>query len=83
MKKIFATYDPKSNTANVKLSKVDQDVYVKVGHGLIYPVDNKWGLQGWTTVELSTISDELLKDILTTAYCENAPTKLADQVRSY
>lgn len=81
VKKIFATYDAKTNSINVKLSEVDQDVFTKVGQGAIYPVDNKWGKQGWTTVDLSSVTEELLKDVLTTAYCEVAPKKLVEQLQ--
>jgi hypothetical protein len=48
---------------------------------MIYPVPNKWGLQGWTFVELSRVSEELLRDALTTAYCTVAPARLAQVVR--
>jgi hypothetical protein len=44
-------------------------------------VDNKWGNQGWTLIELSSVHPDLFMDALTTAYCEVAPKKLADQIR--
>jgi hypothetical protein len=44
-------------------------------------VDNKWGKQGWTIIEMQKIRKEIFVDALTTAYCEVAPKKLADQVR--
>lgn len=81
VKKIFATYDAKTETINVKLSEIDQDVFKKVGEGAIFPVDNKWGKQGWTTVDLTTVSEAILKDVLTTAYCEVAPKKLVEQLQ--
>lgn len=81
-KKIFATYDEKVNRACIKLSEIDQDVFSSAGKTAIYPVPNKWGKQGWTFVELSEIKKELLEDALTTAYCEVAPKRLAQQIRS-
>jgi len=78
-KKIFATYDDKNNTASVKLSPTDQDVFSL--NEAVYPVQNKWGKQGWTLVELGRIKNEALKDLITTAYCHTAPEKLAGQVR--
>lgn len=79
-KKIFATYDDKSNTASLKLSVIDQDAFSSIDSS-VYPVPNKWGKQGWTLVELDRIKNEILKDLLTTAYCHTAPEKLAGQVR--
>ena len=46
-KKIFATYDEKHNRVTVKLSEIDQDNFSSLSSS-IYPVNNKWGKQGWT-----------------------------------
>lgn len=78
-KKIFATFDETNNRASVKLSKLDQH-YFSANHASIYPVPNKWGQHGWTFVALNTVDKELLKDVLTTAYCEVAPKTLLQQV---
>ena len=80
-KKIFATYDGKNNTACLKLSETDQDVFATLGRGNIYPVRNKWGKQGWTIIELEKVNTGLFTDALTTAYCTAAPKKLAIHVR--
>jgi len=80
-KKIFATYDNVKNRACIKLSEVDQDVFSLFDKSIIFPVDNKWGKQGWTIIEMSKVSIELFTDALTTAYCEVAPTNLAYQVK--
>ena len=79
-KKIFATYDAKNKRACVKLSLTDQDLF-SVADKSIYPLANKWGQQGWTIIEMKTISKALFTAALTMAYCEVAPAKLADQVR--
>ncbi len=68
--KIFATYDDKNKKACIKLSEIDQDVFALADRTIIYPVDNKWGKQGWTRIELNKVNKELFKDALTTAYCE-------------
>ncbi len=78
--KIFATYDQKKKRATIKLSPEDQDVFSLGDHG-ISPVDNKWGKQGWTFIELDRISRELFRDAVMTAYCEVAPKRLAEEVR--
>lgn len=80
-KKIFATYDAKNNRACIKLSAIDQDVF-SGNRTSIYPLDNQWGKQGWTLIELKTIHPDLFVDAITTAYCEVAPKKLADQLRT-
>jgi predicted DNA-binding protein (MmcQ/YjbR family) len=80
-KKIFATYDEVKNIACIKLSEIDQDVFSSADKTIIYPVDNKWGKQGWTLIELKKVRADLFVDALTTAYCEVAPKKLADQIR--
>lgn len=67
-RRIFATLHEVSNSANIKLPLRDQGVFSTFGNGAIYPVPNKWGLQGWTTFELHRIPDELLRDALETAY---------------
>ena len=80
-KKIFATYDNKNNRTCIKLSEIDQDVFSASDKTMIFPVDNKWGKQGWTIIEMSKVHKDLFVDALTTAYCVVAPKKLADQIR--
>jgi predicted DNA-binding protein (MmcQ/YjbR family) len=80
-KKIFATYDDIKKRACIKLSEIDQDVFSSADKTIIFPVDNKWGKQGWTLIEMSKVRKELFIDALTTAYCEVAPRKLAEQIR--
>ena len=79
--KIFATYDNAKNIACIKLSAIDQSVFSAVDKTIIFPVDNKWGKQGWTLIDMSKVRKPLFIDALTTAYCEVAPQKLAEQIR--
>ncbi|MBK0381733.1 MmcQ/YjbR family DNA-binding protein [Pedobacter sp. SD-b] len=76
--KIFVTYNPPKEQANIKLSLIDQDVFAAADKKIIYPVNNKWGKQGWTIVELNMVNPNLFFDALKTAYCEVAPKKLID-----
>ena len=69
-KRIFATLHEESATANLKLTPVDQSVFSDFGKKAVYPVHNKWGLQGWTTFELKKIPKGLMLDALDTAYKE-------------
>ncbi len=79
--KIFATYDKKSQRASVKLSEIDQHAFSIADKTIIFAVDNKWGKQGWTIIELTKVNPQLFSDALTTAYCEVAPKKLSEQIR--
>ncbi len=79
--KIFATYDSKNKRACIKLPAIDQDVFSSSDRSIIYPLDNKWGKQGWTLIEMKQVHKDLFADALTAAYCEVAPKKLAEQVR--
>lgn len=76
-RRIFATLHEPSNTANLKLSEVDQSVFCEFNknEGAIYPVPNKWGLQGWTTFELTKVPHGLMQDALQTAYSSAAQPK--------
>ncbi len=80
-KKIFVTYDEPNHRACVKLSEIDQDVFSTADKSIIYPVDNKWGKQGWTFIEMDKVHKDLFTDAITTAYCEVAPKKLAALIR--
>lgn len=67
-KKIFATLAEAEELACLMLSPEDQDVFVAMGKGTVYPVPNKWGEQGATYVRLADVEDALLKDALEAAY---------------
>ena len=67
-KRIYATLLEKNQTANLKLTPVDQSIFCEYDSSLIYPVPNKWGKQGWTTFELKKIEHELILDALSAAY---------------
>ena len=80
-KKIFATYDGINKRACIKLSEIDQDVFSSADKTIIYPLENKWGKQGWTLIEMKKVQKGLFIDALKTAYCEVAPKKLADLIK--
>lgn len=80
-KKIFATYDALTKRACIKLSEIDQNVFSSADQTIIFPVNNRWGKQGWTLIDLENVHRDLFIDALTTAYCGVAPKKLAELVR--
>lgn len=67
-KKIFATLDIQKSLASLKLSLVDQNVFSGISKSAIFPVPNKWGLLGWTNVDLKRVRKNIILDALTTAY---------------
>lgn len=79
--KIFATYNPKTQNAVIKLSLADQDFFSCASKKAMYPVENKWGQQGWTNVDLINMPPEILEDVVQRAYCIVAPKKLAEIVK--
>lgn len=79
--RIFATIDMLTNRACLQFSAIAQDVYASFDESSIYPVPEACGSQGWTFLDLSNLCWHVLSDALTTAYCENAPNDLADQIR--
>lgn len=74
-KGIFATLLEEKQQVCVKLSPIDQSVFCAFDKDIIYPVNNKWGLQGWTIIELKKVKKSMLKDALTTAYNEVSKKK--------
>ena len=80
-KKIFATYDAPTGLACLKLSEAEQDVFAVAAKGIIYPVANQWGKQGWTLVDLRKVHKALFTEALKAAYCEVAPAKLSVLVK--
>ncbi|HET9054586.1 MAG TPA: MmcQ/YjbR family DNA-binding protein [Cyclobacteriaceae bacterium] len=74
-KKIFATVDKKNQKVVVKLNAVDQSVF-STGNTGIRPLQNAWGKQGWTIIELKKVRKTLFKDALQTAFNEVAPQRL-------
>ena len=75
-KRIFATLSEKDKRCTVKLSPVDQSVFVKFNPSIIYPATGAWGKQGWTIIELKQVRKDLLTNALTTAYCNGSAQKI-------
>jgi len=75
-KRIFATLHEESGKANLKFSEKDQDYFCSLDKKAIYPVPNKWGIQGWTTFELHKISNGIMLDALNTAFKEVFKSKI-------
>lgn len=68
-RRMFATYLEKDNTANVFLTPEEQAVFCKMAEG-IYPVPNKWGEKGATTMNLNIVPKNIVLEALLSAYGE-------------
>lgn len=66
-RRMFATYLEKDNTANVFLTPEEQAVFCEMDAG-IYPVPNKWGEKGATTINLDTVPKNIILEALLSAY---------------
>ena len=74
--KIFATLDEKLGIGMVSLSPIDQSVFCAFDKMLMYPVPGKWGLKGYTNINLKQIKLSMLTDALQTARDKiTAPSK--------
>ena len=74
-KRMFATYLSSNNTANVFLTPSEQKLFCKMQPAGIYPVPNKWGEKGATTLELARLPKELVMEALLSAYNEILKSK--------
>ncbi|MBC7774056.1 MAG: MmcQ/YjbR family DNA-binding protein [Phycisphaerae bacterium] len=74
-KKIFATLHENKRTANFVFSLGDQQEFCSLDATVVYPVPNKFGLAGWTTIELDKAAEELVLAALEAAYNESLKSK--------
>lgn len=77
-RRIFATLHEPSVSANLMFTPEIQSAFAGAENGAVYPVPNKWGLKGATTIELKKASKELVMAALEAAYndvIKSAPAK--------
>ena len=76
--KIFATLGyPDENSAMVKLSADDQKEFVRTNPGLFTSAKGAWGRQGATNIDLSAARIKIVREALTAAWRNTAPTRLS------
>ena len=66
--KIFATLSVKDGTLNLMFDTQTQFIFCPPNNDIIYPVPNKWGLKGATTINLKKANKKLVKTALEEAY---------------
>lgn len=74
-KKIFATLDSVNSLAILKLSPEDQSAFCTYNAEVVYPIKNKWGLQGWTSFDITKAPKKLMKEALNAAFAEVSKRK--------
>jgi hypothetical protein len=74
-KRMFATYLPENNTANVFLTTEEQRLFCEINPENIYPVPNKWGEKGATTFNLGKVPKEIVMEALISAYAAVVKSK--------
>ena len=79
--KIFATMLERTMTVNLMFTPANQDIFTLFDKNVIYPVPNKWGLKGATTVNMQLVQPDMFKEALKTAYCDSAPEDLATMIK--
>ncbi len=67
-KKIFATLTVHENIINLMFDLQTQFIFCPPGSDVIFPVPNKWGLKGATTINLKKANKKLVKSALKEAY---------------
>lgn len=71
-KKIFATFWEDKGEVNVKLTPALQSEFVAMDENAFFAIDNAWGRQGWTTIQLETVNKQHFQDALQAAWNSSA-----------
>ncbi len=77
-KRIFVTLGPEDDRCVVKLSVADREALL-ASHPDVF-LDVGWASQGWLGIRLSVMEPAMLKQLITTAWCNVAPKKLANNM---
>jgi len=68
VKRIYATLAADGLSANLKLTPDEQEFKCLLAPEAFHAIDNGWGRQGWTTVELDKLNEEELRAALVMAH---------------
>lgn len=72
-KKIYCTHWSEEHRAVLKLTREQQTILGEVHPDAFAPVPNKWGLHGWTNVELAHVSERTFRYALDLAWRNVSP----------
>ena len=68
VKRIFATLAADGRSVNLKLTPDEQEFKCQLAPNLFKPIDNGWGRQGWTVMDLGVATDEDVRAVLEMAH---------------
>ena len=71
-KRIFATVWHDKKEVNLRLSLAERDRFFELDGESFIEIDNAWGREGWTRVQLEIIDREVLEEALTSAWKQSA-----------
>jgi hypothetical protein len=78
--KIFATLGPEEAWGMVKLTPVQQGIFIRTEPKVFEPVKGAWGKRGCTYVRLEVASEPSVRQALIAAWRNTAPKKLAQEL---
>ena len=67
-KRIFATVWHNENKVNVRLTPELQRQFLETDGEAFEEIDNAWGRQGWTTIQLEFVDKSLFSDAINAAW---------------
>lgn len=81
-RKIFTTLREKEKRANFNFTPEEQAAFCQADSESFFPVEGGWGRQGWTTVDLKKVDEEMLTNAIRSAWYNAAPPKLQEAYRT-
>lgn len=75
VRRIYATLAADGLTANLFLTPDEQEFKCQLAPDVFQPLDNAWGRQGWTSVDLTAATEADLEAALQLAHRHGAATK--------
>lgn len=75
VKRIYATLASDKRTANLNFDPEEQELKCLVHPQAFTPIPNAWGKRGWTTADLSALTQEELRAALEMAWRHALPSK--------
>ncbi|MFN7055755.1 MmcQ/YjbR family DNA-binding protein [Hyphomonas sp.] len=79
--KIFATLPPHHEFSNVFLAPEEQRMLCEAEPAIFFPVPNKWGEKGATSIRLAACDLATLRSALVMSWRHAAPAKLHGELR--
>lgn len=78
VRRIYATLAPDERSANLRFTPDEQEFRCMMSPGAFSPLNNAWGRQGWTAVQLASVSPSELKAAIEAAWqhgCQKRPRR--------